>query len=129
MSRHLDDFPDDTVVMLVTFTAAPELRRYLRWSGIEYPALLDPERTTYAAYGLGRAPRRKVWSLKVARRYLGILAGRRLSRLRLPVEDTRQLGGDFVIDRQGDLAAGFWSDGPDDRPSIRDLVEAVRRCD
>lgn len=55
--------------------------------------------------------------------YAGLL--RRGRTLRRPTQDTRQLGGDFVIDSRGRLAVGFRPASPDDRPSVDSLVDAV----
>jgi hypothetical protein len=67
-----------------------------------------------------------VWGLKAVRAYGRLLRqGRRLER---PSGDTLQLGGDFVVDRDGRLAYAYRSRGPDDRPSVDDLVDAVRSC-
>ena len=46
-------------------------------------------------------------------------------RARLPTEDALQLGGDFVIGVDGALVWGHWSDGPDDRPAVDELIAAV----
>jgi hypothetical protein len=54
--------------------------------------------------------------------------GRRLRagrRPRLPPADTLQLGGDFVVNPEGRVACAYRSAGPDDRPSVDDLVTAV----
>ena len=45
--------------------------------------------------------------------------------LRRPTEDTLQLGGDFVVAEDGTLRYGFWGEGPDDRPTVDELIEAV----
>lgn len=115
--------------MLVTFTNPSELQEYMRWSDVQYGALIDPSRAVYRAYGLARASLARVWGLRNLRRYLKIMAGQRLTKIRRPTEDTRQLGGDFVIDREGNLAWGHWPEGPDDRPTVQQLVDAVRACD
>jgi hypothetical protein len=49
-------------------------------------------------------------------------AGRRP---RLPSEDTLQLGGDFIVDPEGRVAYAYRSAGPDDRPSVDDLLAAL----
>jgi hypothetical protein len=50
-------------------------------------------------------------------------AGRRP---RIPGRDTLQLGGDFVVSPVGCVAYAYRSAGPDDRPSVDDLVTAAR---
>ena len=128
MNRQLAAFGDAEVV-LVTFTSTPELERYVRWTGIEMVTLIDPDRSTYRAYGLGSAGFWQIWGLTNLKRSVQILAGRKLTAIRRPTEDTRQLSGDFVIDRSGTLTWGHWAEGPDDRPTVQALVDAVRACD
>ena len=67
----------------------------------------------------------RVWGRKAAKRYWEIFRSDGLVGLRRPTEDSLQLGGDFVVAANGTLAYGFWGDGPDDRPSVDELVDAV----
>jgi len=122
----LEELGDTTEVVLVTFTDMASLTEY-QWSNeLPYPVLTDPNRHTYQAYGLGRGSVRRVWGVRAAKRYVELIRESGLRGLKKPTEDTLQLGGDFVIGQDGNLAWGFWGDGPDDRPSVDELVEAVR---
>lgn len=125
MRDRLADLGGDTLVVLVTFTDPSSLSDYVSVHDLPFPVLTDPERSAYHAYGLGRGSVWRVWGLKAGRRYAEILRADGIGGLRRPREDTLQLGGDFVIAPDGTLAWGFWGDGPDDRPSIDDLVAAV----
>lgn len=125
MGERLADFDADTAVALVTFTKPGRLVDYLHARPLPYPALIDDDRTTYRRYGLVRGSLGRVWGWRALRRYAGILRSDGFGRLHLPSEDTQQLGGDFVIDREGNLAFGYWGAGPDDRPGIDRLVAAV----
>ncbi len=122
----MDDFGDDTRVVLITFTDQVNLSDYRASLDVPFPLLTDPTRSTYRRYGLGRGSARRVWGTKAARAYAGLLrkGGRKL---KMPTEDTLQLGGDFVIDRQGRIAFAYRSAGPDDRPPVEDLLVAVDR--
>lgn len=111
---------------MVTFTSGVQLDRYLGQHGLPFPVLIDRDRDLYRAYGLGRGSWHRVWGARAARRYLDIVRRDGIGGLRRPTEDTLQLGGDFVIAPDGTLAWGFWSDGPDDRPSVDDLIAAVQ---
>ncbi len=111
---------------LVTFTEPAHVTDYLEVNHLPYPVLVDPERTTYRAYGLGRGSARRMYGWRAARRYLQILRSDGFGRLRRPTEDTLQLGGDFVIGPDGRLVYGFWGAGPDDRPAVDELIAAVR---
>ena len=126
MRDRLADLGASTAVALVTFTDPSTLAAYRDEHALAFPVLRDPDRTLYRAYGLGRGRLRRIWNLAVARRYVEVLRDHGLRALRRPVEDTRQLGGDFVLAPDGTLAWGFWSEGPDDRPSVDEIVAAVR---
>ena len=126
MRDRLEELGDTTVVVLVTFTDLASLTEY-QWSNeLPYPVLTDPRRKTYSAYGLGRGSVRRVWGVRATKRYVELIRASGFGALRKPTEDTLQLGGDFVIGPAGNLVWGFWGDGPDDRPSVDELVAAVR---
>jgi peroxiredoxin len=115
----------DAVVVLVTFTRPRNLRGYRGRFGLPYPVLSDEGRAAYRAYGLRRGPWWRVWGISTLREYARLLRGG--ARLQRPTEDISQLGGDFVVDREGRLAYAYRSKGPSDRPPVEELVEAVRR--
>jgi len=115
----------DTEVVLVTFSEPTHLRQYREINNLAYPILSDPERAAYRAFGLERGSFARVWSVGTIRRYVDLFRANGFGDLRRPTEDTRQLGGDFVIAPDGTLAWGFWGSGPDDRPSIDELLVAV----
>jgi peroxiredoxin len=111
-------------VVLITFTRPRNLRGFRRRLGLTYPVLADEARAAYRAYGLGRGSWRRVWGLRTLRAYVRLLrAGRRPHP---PSEDTLQLGGDFVVDPDGRVAYAYRSAEPDDRPSVDDLITALR---
>lgn len=114
----------DSLPVVVTFTDDPaRLTAYREHLGLDFPVVADVDRTLYRRLGVGRGSLRRVWSLGTLRMYGGlILRGRRLRR---PTEDTRQLGADVVVDRDGRIAKLWIADGPDDRPDVREIVAAV----
>jgi peroxiredoxin len=125
VSGRLAEFGGAAVV-LITFTRPRNLRAFRRRLALAYPVLADETRAVYRAYGLQRGSWWRVWGLKSVRAYSRLLRqGRRLER---PSADTLQLGGGFVVDRDGRLAYAYRSRGPDDRPSVDDLLDAVRSC-
>lgn len=125
MRDRLDDL-GDTAVAVVTFAAVERLAAHREHLDLPFPLLADPQRVVYGRFGLDRAPLWRIYNPGTLRLYGRLLARGR--RLRRPVDDTRQLGGDFVIDANGRLAAAFRPRSPDDRPPIGDLVAAVRRA-
>ncbi len=128
MSDRLDELGHNTRVVLVTFTDEGNLSQYQQTHDLPFPVLVDANRDTYRAFGLGRGTIARIWGRKAARRYLDIFKEQGLTGLRRPTEDTLQLGGDFVVDPRGTLVYGFWGEGPDDRPAVGDLIAAVVNC-
>ena len=127
MSEQLDDTAE---LVLLTFTTAELLDGYQERRDLSLPILIDGNRDVYAAYGLGRGSFGRIWGWATLRRYAQILrrSGRGMTDLVPATEDTRQLGGDFVIAPDGRLSWGYWSAGPADRPSVNDVFEAVERA-
>ena len=125
MSDRLAEFSGAAVV-LITFTRRRNLHGFRRRLGLAYPVLADENRAVYGSYGLGRGRWWRVWGWGTVRAYSRLLSlGRRLER---PTDDTLQLGGDFVVDGEGRLVYTYESRAPDDRPSVDDLLDAVRSC-
>ncbi len=112
-------------MVLITFTDRSNLAAYQSRNALPFPLLIDADRASYRAYGLGRGSVARIWGWQAARRYLEIFRRNGLGGLRRPTEDSLQLGGDFVVAPDGTLAYGFWGQGPDDRPDVDDLIEAV----
>ena len=125
MSDRLDELGKNTLVVLVTFSKPEFVELYSSEHGLGFEVLIDPDRVAYRAYGLDRGSLSRIWGLRSARRYLELIRTDGTAGLRRPVEDTRQLGGDFIVAPDGTLAYGFWGKGPDDRPSVDELVQAV----
>lgn len=124
MRSRLDELGDAEAVV-ICFSAPEHVAAYQRERLQPMTVLVDEERASYGAYGFGRGSVGAVWGLRTWRAYARLLrAGRSFQR---PTEDTRQLGGDVVVDPHGRIAYLFRSEDPDDRPSVDELVEAVRR--
>lgn len=113
----------DAVVVAVTFAEVAALGAHRRHLDLPFPLLADPARVTYDHFELGRGSFRQVYSLGTLRLYASLI--RRGRRIRRSTQDTRQLGGDFVIAPDGRLAAAFRPDSPDTRPSVDQLLAAV----
>ncbi len=114
----------DVRVVVVSFAAPASLAAYRARFGLDGAVLLsDADREAYAAFGFGRATRRRVWlDPRVWRRYATLLARGR--RPEPPSEDVLQLGGDVLCGRDGRVTWVHRSQGPEDRPT----VAAIRRA-
>lgn len=99
-------------VLAAGFSPAPALAALAEQLGWRGPFLSDPDRLLYARLGLGRAPLWLVYSPGTVLRYArAALRGVRLTRA---VEDTRQLGGDAMI-QDGVVVRRWLPRTPDDR--------------
>ena len=115
-------------VLVVSFMPPALVRAFLAELPQPFPVVSDPDRKAYAAFALRRARWTNflrpwvIWHyLKVM--FRGWMPGR-------PAEgaDLLQLGGDFVLDRQGNIVFGHVSDDAADRPTNAALLEALKRA-
>ena len=121
VSAHLDRLHGASVAV-VTFAAVEDLAAYRAHLELSVPVLSDPTRELYRRFNLGRGSRRDIYGVGTLRMYARLMRrGRRLTR---PTQDTRQLGGDFALDRDGRLIAAFRPSAPDSRPSLAQLIDA-----
>jgi peroxiredoxin len=117
---------DSAAVAVVTFARRDRLPAFRTNLDLPFPVLADESRDLYAHFGLDRAPWRRIYNLSTLRLYGRLL--RRGRRFRRPREDTRQLGGDFVVGPDRRLVYAARPPTPDARPPVEDLVAAVHRC-
>ena len=86
---------------------------------------VDPARQLYNALGLKRSVA-KVWSISALVYYAEQKrAGRKLVAI-FEEDDPTQMGGDFVLDKDGTLALVYRSKVSTDRPSVDDLLKCVK---
>jgi len=125
VGERLDEFPA-VAVAAVAFAPVELLAAHRLRLALPFPLLADPERIIYRRFGIGRGSLTDVWSLGTLKLYWDLL--RRGRKLRVPGQDTRQLGGDIVIDGDGRLAFAFRPRSPDLRPTVGELIAAVERA-
>ncbi len=113
-----------TRVVIISFSADRLARRWLRETGVPFPLWLDPAREAYRAYGLERSLLRS-WGWQTWLRYAQLLlAGRKWRGIQ---DDSAQLGGDFIVDRDGILRFAYPSRNPTDRPPLSQLLALLRQ--
>lgn len=103
----------------------PEVLQDSMLAGLEcpFPVLIDRQRSSYRAWGLQRASFAQIWlDPAVWRQYARLL--RSGERLRTMGADTRQLGGDFIVDPQGVIAYSR-PQRRDDRPPVGQLLTII----
>jgi len=108
---------------VVTFAQPPMLQLFERELGLPFAYYGDPDRDAYRALGFGRASKARVWlDPRVWARYGALLARGR--RPKAPQGDTEQLGGDVLLDAAGRIEWIYRSAGPEDRPSVAQILSA-----
>ena len=108
--------------LAVTFEDASAARAYVAETGLRWPLLVDTERRLYRAYAMRQARLRHLWGAATFRAYW---REARLGRFpRLPRADTRQQGGNVLIDPDGLVRFHHVGLGPADRPAVENLLAA-----
>jgi len=114
----------DTHVLIISFGTLPAAQIWLKETCATFDFLLDPDRKIYQAYGLERSIFRS-WNLRTIWTYIKLLSSGK--KWRGIQGDSSQLGGDFLIDRDGIIRLAFRSHDPTDRPSVNNLLALIRR--
>ncbi len=89
-----------------------------------FTVLLDRERTVYNAYGLERSKLRSKSPRTLWLYFTRWLQGQKFHDSH--GDDTSQLGGDFIVDRNGNLRFIYPSHDPADRPPVDDLLKVLK---
>lgn len=118
-------------IVLVSFDGTAENRLHERYDDMprDWALLLDSRRELYSSIGARRAHT----TMRVTvdpRLWGGIVRGAaRGARLPRRGADVRQLGADVVVDGTGEVRWTHRSSGPEDRPSIDEVLLAMRDAD
>jgi peroxiredoxin len=115
-------------VVAVTFQPPAQAAAFLAREALPFPLLCDPQRQTYQLLAAGRTSWRGLLRLGILARYLSWIIKGWWPRKINKGEDIFQLGGDFVLDAQGQLVFAHRSADPTDRPSWQELLEAARQA-
>jgi alkyl hydroperoxide reductase subunit AhpC len=114
----------NTRVFVISFGTLPAVQQWMSETCTTFTVLLDRERTVYSAYGLERS-RLRSFSLRTLWLYAkNHLRGRQMHSSH--GDDTSQLGGDFIVDKNGILRLSYPSHDPVDRPSVDILLKALK---
>lgn len=111
-------------MFVISFGTLPAVQQWLKETCGDFTVLLDRERTVYKAYGLERS----YWRSRSLRTrwvyFKAWMAGKKMHDSH--GDDTSQLGGDFIVDRNGILRLVHPSHDPTDRPSVDELLKALK---
>jgi hypothetical protein len=114
----------DVRVVIITFQGGPLADNYVRDTGLDWPILIDVSRSLYRAYGMERGRLWHIWGPPAWWVYMKLLVrGRRLRKIS---GDVFQLGGDVLIAPDATIRVHHVGNGPADRPSVAELLAAVR---
>lgn len=128
MSERRAEFGPDVVFALITFSDPKYLRAYRQRTGWDLPILTDADRSVYRMFDYRRGSVWRVWGWKVIKRYVTLLRSGRVGRMEKATEDTLQLGGNVVIAPDGSVQWVYRGAGPDDRPSVDDIISQVQQA-
>ncbi|MBI5838968.1 MAG: redoxin domain-containing protein [Chloroflexi bacterium] len=126
MCARQDEFRSlNTRVLIISFGTLPALQQWMKEVCGTFDILLDHDRTVYKTYQLERSRLRSYHP-----RVMWIYIKRWLQRGQFydsHGDDTSQLGGDFIVDKNGILRLVHPSHDPTDRPSAEELINVLAR--
>ena len=111
-------------IIVVSFAEPAKLFHYQERHRWPFVILADPTRAAYRAFALRRLSWRRVFSSNTLRLYWKLFR-EGMRRENYGKEDIHQAGGDFVLDRKGNILFAHRSQDPADRPQAARLLEAI----
>ncbi|MDP9069242.1 MAG: hypothetical protein M3N53_12980 [Actinomycetota bacterium] len=127
MAGHADELESRGIgVLVIGFDELEALDDMKQRLSSPFTFLRDESRAGYIALGLGRAGVLRTYlHPDVLRPYARFALQRELPKLRRR-QDRRQLGGDFVVRRDGQVVFAHPERGPEDRVPVGAIVAAAR---
>jgi peroxiredoxin len=111
-------------VVVVSFAEPARLIRYQEHHNWSFVILADPERVAYRAFELKRLSWWRMFSPSTLTLYFRLLRqGKKIERY--GEDDYSQGGGDFILDREGNILFAHRSRDPADRPTVKMLLQAI----
>jgi peroxiredoxin len=113
-------------IAVVSFAEPAKLAYYQEHHQWPFVMLADPERVAYRRFGLKRLSFLRAFSPPTLKLYWQLMR-RGHRREDYGKEDIYQGGGDFILDRAGNILYVHRSEDPADRPSPAKLLDAIDR--
>jgi len=120
-SKELDRL--NVTVLLISFGPREKAGDWLEEMCPSFQLLIDTDYNVYGDYKL-RHSWSGSWNLKTLFYYTRALAGGR--KWRGIIGDSTQMGGDFIIDRDGSFRLEYRSKVTTDRPSVPEIMDMLR---
>jgi peroxiredoxin len=111
-------------IAVVSFAEPAKLSHYQQQHRWPFIILADPDRVAYGAFALRRLSWLRVFSPGTLKLYWKLLR-EGMKREDYGKDDIYQSGGDFLLDRGGNLLFAHRSQDPADRPAATKLLEAI----
>ena len=126
VTNHADQFQSRHCGILIVTQARPDvLAGFLTRYPQPVPVVGDPERVAYKAFGLERTSWWTFFRPGVIWRYMTHMFHGVRVRKPYDGEDVRQLGGDFILTRSGDIVYSYRDPDPTRRPTVAELLRVV----
>ncbi len=113
-------------IAVVSFAEPAKLIHYQQQHHWPFTLLADPQRKAYEAFSLKRLSWLQVFSLTTLKLYFKLLR-EGMRRGDYGKDDIYQGGGDFLLDRAGNVLFSQRSQDPADRPSAEALLREIDR--
>jgi peroxiredoxin len=110
-------------IVAISFESRIRLAQLSRQLKLPFPLLSDIQRDVYRAYGLYQGSISKMFGMGMVWAYIKLLVRGHWYHCRQ--SDFKQLGGDFVVDMGGIVRFESLGAGPQGRPPIKLLLEAL----
>ena len=124
MKDHLD--ARRVSILVISFAEPEKLAVYQGHHRWPFVMLADPNRIAYDAFALKRLSWFRVFSKATLKLYWRLLREGK-KREDYGRDDIYQSGGDFLLDRDGNLLYAYRSRDPADRPTVAKLLEIIDR--
>jgi hypothetical protein len=115
----------NTRVLIISFGTFPAVQQWLAETGANFELLIDRERTVYQAYQLERSHLRSRSPRTLWLYFRRWFKGQKFHSSH--GDDTSQLGGDFIVDKNGLLRFVYPSLEPADRPPMSKLFNVLQK--
>ena len=113
-------------IIVISFAEPERLAQYEAQHQWPFVVLADPNRTAYDAFALKRLSWLQVFSPATVKLYWRLLREGK-KREDYGKDDIYQSGGDFLIDRDGNVLFSHRSQDPANRPTAKKLLEIIDR--